>query len=278
MTKTEEPPFIPPLLESGTIDSAFLSALRDHVLKAGDAIMRIYGTDFEVALKEDRSPVTGADTLAEAILLEGLAELSPAIPVIAEESFAAGARPPSEAPELFWLVDALDGTREFVSRNGEFTVNVGLIHQGRPVFGMVYCPAMDLLYWGAPGGGAFLQSRQSTREISCRVPPEAGVTILASRRHGDEFQTTLFLDTFLKGRPVARQISAGSSLKFCRIAEGLADVYPRLGPTSEWDTAAAHAIVRAAGGNVTTLEGEPFLYGKAPYYRNPYFVAFGSGW
>ncbi|GEO82507.1 3'(2'),5'-bisphosphate nucleotidase CysQ [Pararhodospirillum oryzae] len=237
---------------------------------AGEAILAIYTTAFEVSTKADNSPVTQADTRAEAILLEGLARYCPDIPVVAEESVAAG-HCPTVGDGPFWLVDPLDGTREFIKRNGEFTVNLGLVVEGRPVFGIVHCPALAVTYWGAAGTGAFMRGRHTTRSLHCRPTPGDGATVIASRSHGDDAE----MEEFLHGTRVARRLLAGSSLKFCRIAEGVADLYPRLGPTCEWDTCAAHAVLAAAGGSVRTLEGEPLTYGKRADFLNPPFVARG---
>lgn len=256
-----------------------LAALTEDLLstarRAGRAIMDVYGSDFDVETKDDASPVTAADGAAEAIILADLARLTPDIPVVAEEQAAAG-NIPEVGDGPFWLVDPLDGTKEFVSRNGEFTVNIGLVVARRPVLGVVYAPALDQMYAGhglgnGGAGTAFREWGASARQpITCRRPPTEGLTVLSSRNHG----TPQDLDAFLAGERVAQAVTAGSSLKFCRLAEGAADLYPRFGPTSEWDTCAAHAVVEAAGGCVTTLDGGPFLYGK-PGFRNPGFVARG---
>lgn len=239
--------------------------------RAGRAILEVYGSNFAVDHKDDDSPVTAADSAAEAIILADLARLTPHIPVVAEEEAAAGRIPDVGPGGAFWLVDPLDGTKEFVKRNGEFTVNIGLVIDRRPVLGIVYAPALDQMYAGHGAGTAFREWGAALREaITCRRPPVEGLTVLSSRNHA----TPGDLEAFLAGLRVASSITAGSSLKFCRLAEGVADLYPRFGPTSEWDTCAAHAVVDAAGGSVTTLDGQPFLYGK-PGFRNPGFVARG---
>jgi 3'(2'), 5'-bisphosphate nucleotidase len=236
--------------------------------EAGDAAMAIYRTDFSVRGKDDASPVTEADEKAEAVILRHLAELTPGIPVISEEQAAAGWIPAFGA--LFWLVDPLDGTKEFIKRNGEFTINIALVDSRRPKLGVVLAPALGRLFAGAEGHGARLEDAKGRRDIVCRSAPPEGITVVASRSHGD----TDALDSFLAGRKIAAQTNAGSSLKFCLVAAGEADLYPRLGRTMEWDTAAGHAVLLAAGGSVTTLDGEELCYGK-PGLDNPHFVASG---
>jgi 3'(2'), 5'-bisphosphate nucleotidase len=237
--------------------------------RAGALILEHYRDDVAVRAKADASPVTVADEAAEALILEGLAELTPQIPVVAEETVAAG-----HVPELgdgrFWLVDPLDGTKEFLSRNGEFTVNIALVEGQEPVLGVVFAPALGKVWWGARGAGALLRDAAGARPIAARSRPESGIVAVASRSHSDP-QTEAFLDRM----GVAERISAGSSLKFCLVAEGRADVYPRFGPTMEWDTAAGHAVLAAAGGQVTTRDGAPFTYRK-PGFRNPEFIARGA--
>jgi len=235
---------------------------------AGRAILEVYATNFEVRGKSDASPVTAADERAEAIILAALAKLTPSIPAVSEEAAAAG-RTPAVA-ESFWLVDPLDGTKEFINRNGEFTVNIALIENGHPTLGVVLAPALSRLFAGAAGVGAFLEENTGRRPIACRAVPPAGLTVVASRSHGDAEA----LDRFLAGRKVASQTNAGSSLKLCLVAAGEADLYPRLGRTMEWDIAAGDAVLRAAGGMVRTLSGDPLVYGK-PDFANPHFAAWG---
>ncbi|HQR04403.1 MAG: 3'(2'),5'-bisphosphate nucleotidase CysQ [Proteobacteria bacterium] len=235
---------------------------------AGKAILAIYATDFEVRGKSDASPVTEADEKAEAVILPELARLTPHIPVVSEEAAAAGKIP--DVADLFWLVDPLDGTKEFINRNGEFTVNIALIENRRPVLGVVLAPALDRLFAGAEGVGAFIEEKGQRRSIAARRVPAAGLTVVASRSHGDAEA----LEKFLAGRKVASQTNAGSSLKLCLVATGEADLYPRLGRTMEWDIAAGHAVLAAAGGKVTTVDGGPFTYGK-PDFANPHFAASG---
>lgn len=235
---------------------------------AGEVVMQVYRTEFVAASKADLSPVTLADQRAEDVIVPALRELLPGVPVVAEEAVAAGDMPDPES--RFWLVDPLDGTKEFISRNGEFTVNVALIEDGRPVLGVVLAPALGQLYLGAEECGAHVQTAEGRRAISCRCAPEHGLTVVASRSHGDAEA----LETFLNGRKLAEVRSAGSSLKLCLVAAGEADLYPRLGRTMEWDIAAGHAVLAAAGGRVTTLDGQVLGYGK-PGYENPHFVASG---
>lgn len=252
-------------------DFRFLAdSLIPVVRKAGFAIMGIYESDFAVLQKDDDSPVTAADRVAEDILVPALRDLTPDFPVVAEEAVAAGDCP-SVGSGPFWLVDPLDGTKEFVRRNGEFTVNVGLVSGQYPVFGIVYLPVLDVLYLGCGSGGAFRYTGDGLPErLQCRAPGAEGLTVLSSRSHakGDA------LSAWLADKVVAGIVHAGSSLKFCRLAEGTADVYPRFGPTSEWDTCAGHAVLLAAGGRMTCLDGAPFVYGK-PGFGNPGFIASG---
>jgi 3'(2'), 5'-bisphosphate nucleotidase len=247
---------------------ALLERLIPVAHAAGGVILDIYATDFEVRGKDDTSPVTDADERAESVITRALASLAPDIPVVAEEAAAAGKLP--AVGERFWLVDPLDGTKEFISRNGEFTVNIALIENGTPTLGVVLAPALGRLFAGAEGVGAFVEDAGTRREISVRRPPEEGLTVVASRSHGD----TAALADFLQGRPIAELKNAGSSLKLCLVAAGEADLYPRLGRTMEWDIAAGHAVLAAAGGSVRTVAGLPLTYGK-PGFDNPHFVASG---
>jgi 3'(2'), 5'-bisphosphate nucleotidase len=237
---------------------------------AGRETLRFYEGDQHARIKQDGSPVTAADAAAEAVILPALRALTPDIPVVSEEEAAAGL-----APEVigtrFWLVDPLDGTKEFIKRNGEFTVNVALIERGVPVLGVVHVPVTGETYAAAgPGTASLSIGGGAARRIAVRPRPAGGATIVASRSHGDDGA----LDGFLAGIAVAERRPAGSSVKFCLVARGEADLYPRLGPTMEWDTAAGHAVLLGAGGAVTTLDGEPLCYGKTGY-RNPHFVAAG---
>lgn len=247
---------------------ALIEQLLPLARAAGEIILGIYATDFAVRDKADSSPVTEADEKAEAAILRGLARLTPDIPIVSEEAAAAGRIPAVE--RAFWLVDPLDGTREFVSRNGEFTVNIALIEGGVPIAGVVFAPVAKCLYAGALGAGAFVEDAAGRRAIACTRASDIGLVVVSSRSHGD----AALLQRFLEGRTIASSVKAGSSLKFCLLASGRADLYPRFGPTMEWDTAAGHAVLLAAGGHVTDLAGEELRYGK-PGYANPHFVASG---
>ena len=253
-----------------------LAGMATLARQAGAVVMAVYATHFAVRGKGDASPVTEADERAEAVILAGLARLAPGIPVVAEEAVAAG-HMPDVSGGRFWLVDPLDGTKEFISRNGEFTVNIALIDQGVPVAGVVLAPAVGgadgRLFVGAAGHGAWVEDAQGRRPIACRPVPAEGLTVVASRSHGD----AAALDAFLAGRHVAQRADAGSSLKLCLLAEGAADLYPRHGRTMEWDIAAGHAVLAAAGGGVWLIDGSaPLRYGK-PGFENPHFYADGNG-
>jgi 3'(2'), 5'-bisphosphate nucleotidase len=247
---------------------------------AGMIVMRHYAVGTEARQKSDQSPVTDADEEGESFILAALVQETPEIPIVAEEAVAAGRLP--KVGDRFFLVDPLDGTKEFISRNGEFTVNIAEVQDGVPVRGVVYAPAMNRLFLGETPGGAFeIKTRVDTmpdldldraRCITVRKAPQDGLVAVASRSHRD--QKT---DEFLAHYPVKDFISAGSSLKFCLVAAGEADIYPRHGRTMEWDTAAGHAVLLAAGGSVKQLDGSPFVYGKAAEeFANPFFVARGG--
>nr|WP_233346772.1 3'(2'),5'-bisphosphate nucleotidase CysQ [Hyphomonas pacifica] len=246
-------------------------------LDAGRLIMDVYETDFSVDRKEDASPVTEADQRAETLILKGLADADPDLPVVAEESFTDGNVPMHG--HRFALVDPLDGTKEFVSKNGEFTVNIAIIEHGRPVMGVVYAPAKNRLFVAESHNIAWQASAAPGAEIPAdRTPlkirpvPSEGLTAVASKSHRSP-ET----DEWLAKHHVADIKGAGSSLKFCLIAAGEADLYPRMGRTMEWDTAAGHAVVEAAGGRVLTEEGTPLLYGKTERgYDNPHFIVYGD--
>ncbi len=237
---------------------------------AADAIMAVYATPFETRSKDDRSPVTDADEAAEAVILAGLARLTHDLPVVAEEAAARG-EIPDVAGKSFWLVDPVDGTREFIKRNGEFTVNIALIEQGLPVLGVVLTPVDGLAYLGGPQGARCHHGRDDAtgQPIAARQIPAQGAVAMTSRSHPEAEA-----EAWLAGQSIAGRMEAGSSLKFCRIAEGLADVYPRFARINEWDTAAGQAVLEAAGGSVRDLEGRRLRYGK-PAFRNPSFIARG---
>lgn len=263
-------------METITITPNMADQVLDIAREAGVAIMDIYhamgrnaddAQELLVALKSDNSPLTQADLRAHQLIAQKLTAWMPAIAVVSEEDEQSLQFRRSIG--AFWLVDPLDGTKEFLARNGEFTVNIALIQDGKPIMGVVVAPALGLAYWGGCGLGAFRSQDGLVQAIRVAPPVASGqpVRVVASKSHMNE-ETLQYLD---KLGP-HKLVQAGSSLKFCRVAEGAADVYPRLGPTSEWDTAAAQAIVEAAGGHVTRLDGTPLGYGK-PDVLNPYFVA-----
>ena len=248
-----------------------LEAARAAAREAGAAILAVYATDFVVRHKEDRSPVTLADERAEAIIVAALARAAPEIPVIAEEEQSAAAGAPQHAPPRFWLVDPLDGTREFAARNGEFTVNIALVEGDRSVLGVVHVPVTGTLY-AACGSGTATRQEGDARPvaIAARRAPLAGAVVAHSRSHRDDQR----LDAYVASLPGATRRVSGSAVKFCLVAAGEADFYPRFGPTMEWDTAAGQAVLEAAGGRVITLDGAPLRYAK-PGFRNPEFIAAG---
>jgi 3'(2'), 5'-bisphosphate nucleotidase len=250
-------------------DAALLELAAGLAQQAGAAILEIRARGFDVTRKEDRSVVTEADHAAEAIIAAGLRAAEPDIPVIAEEEVAGGRQ--TAASPLFWLVDPLDGTREFAAGNDEFAVNIGLVRDGVAVLGVVGIPAAGELFGGIVGRGAWKRTASGQSPVIARPPPEEGLTVLASRYHGSSER----LDAFLKDRRVARIINFGSSVKFCRLAEGIADLYPRFGRTMEWDTCAPQVVLEAAGGTVTTLDGAHLRYGKSGW-ENPHFVCTGK--
>ena len=248
---------------------AICRELLDLAERAGREILLHYEGDIVVTEKADRSPVTIADQSAETLILAALKELIPDVPIVAEELHASGETP--EVSSRFLLVDPLDGTKEFISRNGEFTVNIALIEEGRPRLGVVHLPATGVSYWTAGAGAFRRQPGGRPEQIRCRSVTEGEpVVVVASRSHRDA-QT----EEFIAGLNVKEIVSAGSSLKLCRVAEGLADVYPRFGRTMEWDIAAGDAVLRAAGGSVRTAENAEFRYGK-PGFENPAFIARGA--
>jgi 3'(2'), 5'-bisphosphate nucleotidase len=236
---------------------------------AGDAIMRVYEAEFAVERKPDDSPLTLADLESQRVILAALARLTPDIPVLSEESAAA----PWDERRTWresWVVDPLDGTREFIKRNGEFTVNIALVSENQPLLGVVAAPALRVLYWGAAGVGAF--RRRDAVETAIHVtPPRRPLRVVGSRSHASA-QTAAYLERL---GPHELQ-GIGSSLKFCLVAEGSADLYPRFGPTSEWDTAAGQAVVEAAGGGVTGMDGRRLRYNCRESLINGDFLAFGD--
>jgi 3'(2'), 5'-bisphosphate nucleotidase len=247
---------------------ALARALIPIAARAGDAIMRIYDLGFTVQRKEDNSPLTLADLESQRVIIEGLTEIAPEIPILSEESAQAPWDERKAWREL-WIVDPLDGTREFVKRNGEFTVNIALVRDHEPVLGVVAAPALGLLYWGASGVGAFSHHRGAPQVPIEVSPPESPLRVVGSRSHPSP-ETAGYLARV--GPHVMTGI--GSSLKFCLVAEGKADLYPRFGPTSEWDTAAGQALLEAAGGHVTRLDGHRLRYNCRASVINSDFLAF----
>ena len=249
--------------------AALLEACAAAAYAAGDEILKLVNAGFEVETKADESPVTACDRAAELIILDALREAAPGVPVIAEEEVAAG-RIPAHG-DIYFLVDPLDGTKEFVRGGDDYTVNIGLIVEHAPVLGVVHQPATARLWGGLVGDGAFLEEAGRRRAIRTR-PLGAERWAAASKSHFNQ-STADYLDSAAGG---FGQMAVGSSLKFCFVAEGRADIYPRLSPTSEWDTAAGHAILLAAGGRVDDPDGQPLRYGK-PAFLNRGFCATG-GW
>jgi 3'(2'), 5'-bisphosphate nucleotidase len=237
---------------------------------AGAAIMRVYAQDFAVEHKDDHSPLTAADMASHHLIVAGLEGLLPGVPVLSEES----AQVPWETRRAwtrYWLVDPLDGTREFVKKNGEFTVNIALVEDGEPVLGVVYAPALDELHYGARGLGAFVCDGASQVPIAVRQPATAPLRVAGSRSHMDARSAA-----FIASLGEHTLLGMGSSLKFCRMAEGRLDVYPRFAPTSEWDTAAAQCVLECAGGAVLTLDGQRLRYNGKDSLLNPDFLALGD--
>ncbi len=254
-----------------TIDLAALAPpICDIARRAGREILAVRARGITVETKDDRSPVTEADLAANRVIVDGLRALTPDIPIVSEESTESVAAGIPDN-DLFWLVDPLDGTKEFIKNRDEFTVNIALIENSLPVLGVVQLPAKDVLVWGYTPGQAFRRQGDGPIEpIHVRAAPADGATVVASRSH-----FSAETEAWLKSVRVAGLHQAGSSYKFCVVALGEADLYPRFGPTMEWDTAAGHAVLLAAGGSVRTPDDEPFLYGKTDF-RNGFFIARGA--
>lgn len=252
---------------------ALLTSLLPSVQEAGHCIMAVRTAGVEARHKSDKSPVTDADEQAEAILVQAIKQLTPDIPIVGEEGFSAGVAP-SSLGALFWLLDPLDGTKEFVRGGDDFTVNVALVCDGTPILGLIQTPVDGAIWMGALGHGAWKLDRygetHTRRSIAVRQRPQAPWTVLVSHSHLDPATRHI-----LAQLPNAEVLSRGSSLKFCTLAEGKGDLYPRWGPTSEWDIAAGHAILAAAGGGIITPEGAPVPYGKPGFLNGP-FIAYGA--
>lgn len=274
-----------------------VARIRKIAEEAGEQIMQIYRKDFEVIEKDDRSPLTAADQASHAVIKQGLSRLYPEIPVLSEEGEDI-AYEERQAWSMFWLVDPLDGTKEFIKRNGEFTVNIALVEEGFPILGVIYVPVTKTMYVGSRQEGAYkvdaegIQEQISCHQLSIHLRTSAKaeergeeaigdnllsreLTLVESRSHPSP-ELEALMAKLSKYYTNIQRIQKGSSLKLCAVAEGVADLYPRLGPTMEWDTAAGQAIIEAAGGEVLTLSGERFRYNKESL-RNEYFLAIGNG-
>jgi 3'(2'), 5'-bisphosphate nucleotidase len=250
--------------------ASLLGPVKEITAEAGARILAIYATAFAVTAKDDASPLTAADLASHEVILSGLQRLTPDIPILSEESSAV---PFAEriSWDYFWLVDPLDGTKEFIKRNGEFTINIALIHGHEPVLGVVRIPVSGTCYFAAQGQGAYRQEPdQPAQRLSVRPLGTGVIHVVGSRSHGGES-----LQRFVAGLKEHTLVAIGSSLKFCLVAEGQADIYPRLGPTWEWDTAAAQCIVEEAGGQVIDVRGQRLTYNK-PSLLNPHFLVIGD--
>jgi 3'(2'), 5'-bisphosphate nucleotidase len=243
----------------------------DIAIRAGARILEIYATDFEIETKADESPLTAADKASHNTIVAALAKLTPDIPVLSEESDEITWAERSQWPE-YWLIDPLDGTKEFIKKNGEFTVNIALIQGHQAVLGVVHVPVQNRSFYGFAKGGAFERTPEGEiRGIHVTSPAQNPVRVVGSRSHRGEL-----VDAYLAKLGDHIMVSMGSSLKLCLVATGEADVYPRLGLTSEWDTAAAQAVVECAGGKVTQLDGSPLMYNAKEDILNPHFLVFGD--
>jgi 3'(2'), 5'-bisphosphate nucleotidase len=255
---------------------ADLPTLADRVAnlaaEAGKAVLEVYAQDFEVQTKEDRSPLTEADLASERVILAGLKELTPGVPILAEESGDVPYQERRDWPRA-WLVDPLDGTKEFVKRNGEFTINIALIEEGKPVLGVVYAPVLGVTYLAAKGGGAQRRDASGETRIAVEEPGEE-LRVVMSRSHANE-ATRRFLERAEREFRLSA-VSKGSALKMCLVADGSAHVYPRLGPTMEWDVAAAQCVVEQAGGQLVTLDGDPMRFNRPELVNQPFLACHGD--
>ena len=238
--------------------------------QAGRRILEIYATDFQVDTKQDQSPLTAADMASHHSIIAGLEALTPNLPVLSEES-AEIAYEERSRWQHYWLIDPLDGTKEFVRRNGEFTVNIALIAHQRAILGVVHVPVRNIDYYGYVKDGAYRREGDNVTRIQACAKASSPVRVVGSRSHRGAS-----LDSFLDRLGVHELVAMGSSLKICLVADGQADIYPRLGPTCEWDTAAAQAVVESAGGHVTDTDGIPLRYNTKAEYLNPHFLVFGD--
>ena len=263
-------------LVEGLDDRALTEGAIEIARAAAAAILVVYDGDFEVERKADASPVTAADLAAHHVILDGLARLTPDIPVLSEESADEVGVDLRRTWSRLWLVDPLDGTREFVKRNGEFSVNLALIEDGVAVFGLVLAPVGGALWHGQRGGGAYRRDGDEEVQVQAQVPPAQPMRVAASRSHHSQRSDDFLVRAHREAAGGIRMVSLGSSLKFCRIAEGSLDLYPRFGPTSEWDTAAGQCVLEAAGGAVLDPQGRPFRYNQRDHLLNGDFVALGD--
>ncbi|QTL36761.1 3'(2'),5'-bisphosphate nucleotidase CysQ [Pseudoalteromonas viridis] len=248
-------------------DTDLLEEIVNLAQRAGDKILTIYAKDFNVEYKDDKSPVTDADLAANEVITAGLQTLTPDLPILSEES-AEISWQERQTWQRYWLVDPIDGTKEFIKKNGEFTVNIALIENGEPVMGVVHAPALNVSYFAANSIGAFKECGEARIELKVtRKDNQGTIQVVGSRSHPSPD-----LADYLKQFDDVNMVPKGSSLKLCLVAESAADVYPRLGPTSEWDTGAGHAVAKIAGATVTQLDGSPLLYNQKESYLNPYFV------
>jgi 3'(2'), 5'-bisphosphate nucleotidase len=260
-------------------DSLDLKSLCGHCVKiareAGREILEIYDSGFDIEHKDDKSPLTNADMASHHTIVEALSALTPDIPILSEES----AKLPFEERSqwhTYWLVDPLDGTREFIKRNGEFTVNIALIDNHRSILGVIHVPVLDIDYFAYAGGGAFKSEQAAeAKPISVKNPDSSRIVVAGSRSHGSE-EMQKYMQNIATSYDEVEMLSMGSSLKFCLVAEGKADLYPRLGLTSEWDTAAAQCIVEQAGGHVTRTDMSELEYNTKDSLLNPFFFVFGD--
>ncbi|MCG7562253.1 MULTISPECIES: 3'(2'),5'-bisphosphate nucleotidase CysQ [Pseudoalteromonas] len=248
-------------------DTDLLEEIVNLARRAGDKILTIYAKDFNVEYKDDKSPVTDADLAANDVITAGLKALTPDLPILSEES-AEISWQERQTWQRYWLVDPIDGTKEFIKKNGEFTVNIALIENGEPVMGVVHAPALNVSYFAANSIGAFKECDEARIELKVtRIANQGTIQVVGSRSHPSPD-----LAEYLTQFDDVNMVPKGSSLKLCLVAESAADVYPRLGPTSEWDTGAGHAVAKIAGATVTQLDGSPLLYNQKESYLNPYFV------
>jgi len=250
------------------ISEEMIESVKDIACLAGDAIMDIYNTNFDFQLKDDNSPLTKADEISNKIILESIKEITPKHPILSEESSNISFKKRSSWG-TYWLVDPLDGTKEFIKKNGEFTVNIALIENNTPIFGVIRVPALSTTYWGGFGIGSMKQIDQNrVKKIHVSKFNSKNLRVISSRSHKNKI-----LNSYLKRLGFVEEIYVGSSLKFCLLAEGKADFYPRLGPTSEWDTAAGEAILKFSGGLLLSDEGVKMAYNVSESLLNPYFFA-----